>query len=167
VRAIRESLRANGQYRSLVVRLHDGRYTVLAGNHTLQGAAAEGWDGIRCEVVECDDATARRINLVDNRAAERGTYDDDALLALLTSLDGGLSGTGWTDDELHALVSAAAEPASADDPFEEKPLPEGDAEQGEERKEWGVLVTCTDEEQQTVLLARLDAEGFAVRALIV
>lgn len=96
---IRESLRANGQYRSLIVRkTGDVTYTVLAGNNTLQAMTAEGTAKARCEVIECDDAEALRINLVDNRTSDAGTYDDAALADLLRDLDD-LTGTGYTDSD--------------------------------------------------------------------
>ena len=94
---IRASLRRNGQYRSLVVRaIPDGPLTVLAGNHTLKALAAEGHTTARCELILCDDDTARRINLADNRTADLGTYDNDALAELLSYLEGDYDGTGYT-----------------------------------------------------------------------
>lgn len=103
---IRASLRRNGQYRSLVVReIPNGPLIVLAGNHTMQALAAEGHPTARCEVVLCDDDTARRINLADNRTAELGVYDNDALAELLSYLDGDYEGTGYTEDDVEALIT--------------------------------------------------------------
>lgn len=124
---IRESVRANGQYRSLVVRRRAGSLVVLAGNHTLAALRAEGAATVRCELFECDDDTALRINLVDNRAAELGSYDDEALALLLRQLDDPL-GSGWLDDEIAVLLAddspdgvladAAPEPDLEDDEAE-------------------------------------------------
>ena len=102
---IRKSLRRHGQYRAIVVRVHDGQHTILAGNHTADALQAEGHEAARCELIECDDDEARRIALVDNRTAELGDYDDHALADLLTGLDGDYDGTGWTDEDLEALAS--------------------------------------------------------------
>jgi ParB-like chromosome segregation protein Spo0J len=128
---ILESLARNGQYRSLVVREHDGgTLTVLAGNHTLQALAAHGpgdcgmttrhgdierpcavcgnepWDPVaRCEIVTCDDDTATRINLVDN-ASNDGGYDELALASLIEGLDGDTAGTGYDDADIDRLVTA-------------------------------------------------------------
>lgn len=122
---IRESLRTNGQYRSLIVRSSgDTKYTVLAGNNTLQALTAEGTAKARCEVIECDDAEALRINLVDNRTADAGSYDDAALADLLKNLDD-LTGTGYTSDDtwmfppepvpsLDALAEEYGEPEEGD-----------------------------------------------------
>lgn len=106
VDAIRASLKKNGQYRSLVVReIPNGPLIVLAGNHTMQALTAGGHETARCEIVHCDDATARRINPADNRTAELGTYDTDALAALLAELDGDTQGTGYTEDDIRLFTA--------------------------------------------------------------
>ncbi|WP_327415421.1 ParB/Srx family N-terminal domain-containing protein [Streptomyces sp. NBC_01233] len=147
VGAILTSLTRNGQYRALVVReTEPGRYVVLAGNHTTQAIAAHGpgdcgmtvkagdeerpcgvcgnqeWEpSARCEVVHCDDDTATRINLVDNRASDLGTYDEQALADLIGGLDD-LGGTGWSDEDLADLVNAIEEAAAEEEPpAEEQP----------------------------------------------
>jgi DNA modification methylase len=117
VATIQASLRKNGQYRSLVVReIPDGPLIVLAGNHTLQALQAEGATQARCEIVLCDDATARRINLVDNRAAELGEYDSDALAELLSYMDGDYDGTGYTEEDVDALINVEELPPALEDP---------------------------------------------------
>lgn len=125
VDTIRASLRRNGQYRSLVVReIPDGPLIVLAGNHTMQALAAEGHTEARCEIVVCDDATARRINLADNRTAELGKYDNDALSELLSYLDGDYEGTGYAQADVDFLLSyPEPEPAEEPDEVEAGPAP--------------------------------------------
>ncbi|MEU6977768.1 hypothetical protein [Streptomyces sp. NPDC046371] len=39
-------------------------------------------------VCQCDDATARRIVLADNRTSDAGGHDEGALATLLSGLDG-------------------------------------------------------------------------------
>lgn len=130
VAMIRDSLAANGQYRPLVVReTPGGALVVLAGNHTLRALAdhgpgpcgrttrhaerdepcaichGEAWEPTaHCTVYRCDDATARRIVLADNRTSDAGWYDDDALTELLAGLDGDYEGTGYTDTDLTDLL---------------------------------------------------------------
>jgi site-specific DNA-methyltransferase (adenine-specific) len=120
VEAIRASLRKNGQYRSLVVRaVPNGPLVVLAGNHTMLALKAENRSEARCEIIECDDATARRINLADNRTAELGGYEEDALAALLKELDGDYEGTGWAEEDLGDLFGSVEElPPALDEPDE-------------------------------------------------
>ncbi|MFJ4966097.1 DNA methyltransferase [Streptomyces sp. NPDC088729] len=110
VDAIRASIRRHGQYRSLVVRATgEDRYMILAGNHTHDALKAEGHATARCEIIECDDDQARRINLADNKLAELGTYDTDALAELLTYLDGDLEGTGYSDADVSELLGTDTE----------------------------------------------------------
>jgi DNA modification methylase len=107
---IRKSIRRHGQYRAIVVRSHDGHLTILAGNHTADALAAEGHETARCELIECSDDEARRINAADNRLGELPDpetgerYDDEALAELLASFDGDFDGTGWTEDDLETLL---------------------------------------------------------------
>lgn len=130
--AILTSLRRNAQYRALVVReILNGPLIVLAGNHTLAALTKHGpgpcdwthttgtghthpcgicqnqpWQPtVRCELIHCDDATARRINLADNRTSQLGGWDFDALTELLAGLDGDFEGTGYTEIEIERLTN--------------------------------------------------------------
>ena len=105
IKAIAESLRANGQYKPIVV--NKGTKTgrpeeVLVGNHTLQAAISEGWETIDVVIVDVDDDQARRIVLADNRTSDLGAYDDELLLELLMESDD-LDGTAFTAEDVEAL----------------------------------------------------------------
>jgi hypothetical protein len=129
---ILDSLRANGQYKPLTVRRHGETLTILAGNHTFLAllrheeddrAGCADWElsnNRPCQLcinvdrddptalahlIECDDATATRINLVDNRAADVGDYDREALETLLSTLDDDLVGTGYALSEADMFAS--------------------------------------------------------------
>lgn len=111
---IRDSIQEHDQYRALVVRhTPDDRLVVLAGNHTLQAIKELRRPTARCEIIACDDATARKINLVDNRAADAGTYDDRALADILSALDGDFAGTGYDADDLTSILTRLDEPVWA------------------------------------------------------
>lgn len=105
-----ESLEANGQYRSLIVRQAGTELIVLAGNNTMAALEERGDTEARCEIVTCDDATALRVNLVDNKSNDEATYDDEARARLLHLLDGELSGTGYEEDEADAILARFEEP---------------------------------------------------------
>lgn len=148
---ILDSLRHNGQYRGIVAReiTDDPLLTILAGNHTTKALALHGpgdcghtvkvdgkerpcgicgndpaWElTARAEVVECDDDTARKINLVDNRSSEKGSYDRDDLVELLSYMDGDLGGTGYTDADVQLLI---APPPSLDELADTYGDPEAD-----------------------------------------
>lgn len=115
LQTIAASLKANGQYRPIVVRRHtdpNRDEIVLAGNGTL--AAARDllkWESIAATYVECDDRTAKRVVLVDNRANELGGYDEEALAALLSDLQGDFDGTGYEQEDLDDLLDHLAPPS--------------------------------------------------------
>lgn len=103
--AICESLEAHGQYRPIVVQKKTG--FILAGNHTYMAAKQLGWSEIAATYVDCDDAQALRILLVDNRANDLAMYDDRALadvLRDLTATDLGLEGSLFSGDDLDDLL---------------------------------------------------------------
>jgi hypothetical protein len=179
---ISASLAANGQYRSLIVRrTDDGRNIIMAGNHTRAAMVEHGagrctyergrdsdqspcqlcgngpWDGKpRCEVFECSDEEATKINVADNRIPEFSKRDDDALADLLMSLED-LTGSGYTLRDVqmympqeppeltHVEFEASSEPAPA-------------------AQSWGFTVTCELESQRDALMERLSGEGYIVRA---
>lgn len=137
-----ESLAANGQYRSLIVRFTDDhRYVVLAGNHTKLAMVEHGagqcqyergrnddqepcmlcgddeWTGQpRCEVFDCTDEEATKINVADNRIPEFSKRDDQALADLLMSLED-LTGSGYTTEDLRLYLPQ--EPPSLEELSEE------------------------------------------------
>lgn len=105
VDAIKESIRVNGWHGAVVTQQSTG--FIIAGNHRTQAAlelvrgnffpwpdqSAEDWEkekarwkaelaSLPVHVVACDDDTAKRILLADNRTADRATYDDGKLLRL-------------------------------------------------------------------------------------
>lgn len=107
VDAIAESLATNGQYKPITVR--KGTNEVLAGNHTLKAAKQLGWDSIAATWVDCNDEQAARIVLVDNRAADLGTYDFAELADLLGTVTN-LAGTGYDQDDLDTMVHGVQAP---------------------------------------------------------
>jgi hypothetical protein len=107
---IAESLKTNGQYKPITVRA--GTNEVLAGNHTLKAAKKLGWDRIAVTYIDVDDEQAARIVLVDNRANDLATYDDDVLRSLLQELPD-LDGTGYTDYFLDEVGKGIAKEATS------------------------------------------------------
>jgi hypothetical protein len=115
VAMIKDSIQEHDQYRALVVRhTPDDRFVVLAGNHTLEAIKQLRRTTARCEIIACDDQTARKINLVDNRAADAGTYDDQALADILNALDGDFAGTGFDAHDLTSILTRMDEPLWAE-----------------------------------------------------
>jgi len=106
VDAVAASLDRFGQRKPIVARRGDR--TVIAGNHTLQAARRLGWSEIAVVWVDDDDAHAKAFALADNRTAELGGYDEDALLALIEEVHKAdaelLEITGWAEQDMHDLI---------------------------------------------------------------
>jgi DNA modification methylase len=105
VKAIVESIKANGFYCPLVVQ-RSTRY-ILAGNHRWLAARELGMAEIPVIWVDCDDARALRILLADNRTSDLACYDDSKLAELLEGVlgdSGSLSGTGFDANALQELL---------------------------------------------------------------
>lgn len=105
VGAIASSIDANGFYGAVIVQRSTG--TILAGKHRWDAARAEGLAQVPVLWVDVDDERATRIVLADNRTADLAAYDDvllSELLAELAQSDAELAGTGWTGDDLDALL---------------------------------------------------------------
>jgi len=100
---IAESLEKTGQYRPILVNERDMQ--VLAGNHTYLAARKLGWTHVYASFVDVDDDVAKRIVLADNKTADAGTYDESILAELLASLPD-VSGTGFNQEEMDALLSS-------------------------------------------------------------
>lgn len=103
--AIERSIRAHGFYGAIIAQQSTGH--VLAGNHRLEAAIRVGLEQVPVIWVDCDDDTATRILLTDNRLAEKATRDPETLATLLDSLQAttdGLGATGYTPTDLGSLL---------------------------------------------------------------
>lgn len=152
---IAQSIETNGQYRPLVV--NRGTKTkrpneILAGNHTYAALRHLGRATGAVTFVDVDDQQAARIVVVDNRASDKATNDEDVLKDLLADIDD-LAGTGYTDEEFAKLVGLGGE----DDPDTDPQL--GDVG-------YAIIVNCTDEDHQATLLAAFEEEGLDARPLM-
>jgi DNA modification methylase len=103
--AIRDSLRENRVVRAVVVNTRTKPWVILAGNGTVEAHRLEGYDQVLASLVDVDEQTATRINLVDNRSPELATTRQDALAALLKRLNGNLQGTGYKTQDLDRLLA--------------------------------------------------------------
>ena len=125
VDAVKASLERFGQRKPIVVRKSDR--VVIAGNHTLQAAQALGWSEIAVVWVDDDDAMSKAFALADNRTAELGDYDEDALAALIGevgALDPELlEATGWDSKSVSELLATMQTelPVDVDDIPDEVP----------------------------------------------
>jgi hypothetical protein len=105
VTAIRASLARFGQQTPIVV---DASNVVRKGNGTLVAARALGWETIRVVRTPLAGVDAAAYAIGDNRTSELAEWDDDALAATLEAIrsepDFPLDATGFTTDEVDALL---------------------------------------------------------------
>jgi len=94
-RAVNESVERNGFFGGILIQKSSGY--VIAGNTRYRVMSNEGAATIPGFWVDCDDETATRIMLADNRTSDLAFYDDEALFTLLRGLvdSEGLDGTGY------------------------------------------------------------------------
>ncbi len=144
VEAIKRSLVKFGQYRSIVARRNGLGGEILAGNHTYHAAKELGWTSIAVAWIECDDGEAARLVAWDNRSSDLGHNDEDALAEFLGDLPD-LAGTGYGRAELDEITERLAHAAP---------------------RVYGVVIDCSDEDDQVALLAELEDSPYTVRALL-
>ena len=141
VAELRSSLEMFGQYRPLVL---DPDGVVLAGNGMLLAMQALGWEEAQAVVYEdLTDSERAKLILADNRLAEMGTTDYDAVDRLLRELDD-FEVPGYDADVIRDLL-ATTEDALA------------------EAEEYGVLPPSEIEAVEREVTARA-ANGYDERA---
>lgn len=102
---IKRSLAKHGQFKPIVANRPTG--DILAGNHVWQSVCELGWTEVAVVWVEVDEEQAREMVLVDNRAAEMGSFNDDALAELLAEVDAGsLIDVGYSEEDLAELLGS-------------------------------------------------------------
>jgi DNA modification methylase len=127
--AIADSLRTFGQVEPLVVQKATGR--VIGGNGRLEVLRSSG--AAECDIVEVDvnDTQAAALGIALNRTAELAEWDDQALTKILQSLpEDALSVTGFSNEDLNALIEELSPPQTAEDEVPE-PLPEPVSRRGD------------------------------------
>jgi hypothetical protein len=118
VEAVARSLGAFGQRKPVVARVETGE--VIAGNHTFMAAQRLGWPEIAVVWVEDDETTAKAFALADNRTAELGGYDTDALASMISDVlaeDADLlAAASFTADDLAELLADTTQPDDTEEP---------------------------------------------------
>ena len=105
VGAIHESIETNGWYGAVIAQ-HSTRY-ILAGHHRIIAAQHSDMQSVPVILLDCDDATALRILLGDNRIAALAATNSEHLAETLTQLaaTGDLAGTGYDTADLDELLT--------------------------------------------------------------
>lgn len=170
---IEDSIDNNGWYGAIIAQKSTAY--ILAGNGRYRTALKRKATHIPVIWRDVDDETALRILLVDNKSADAGTYDEDMLHQVLSSLVS-LDGTGY-GDALHTLekrLAAEAEEAAANSVAQDAPDPEpdptpagpsdpsdgspespADVPKDQYTPDFGIMLTCESEEDQQDLYEAL------------
>jgi ParB-like nuclease domain/DNA methylase len=125
VSAIIASIKANQFYGACTVQRSTGY--ILAGNHRWLAARECELTHIPVIWIDCDDATAVRILLVDNRTNDLASYDDPKLAEMLADIlreQGTLDGTGYDGGALDALLAELGQTAGTEGLTEDDAAPE-------------------------------------------
>ena len=107
VEAIKKSLAVNGWYGSVVA--NQSTKHILAGNHRVMAAKALGWETVPVQWVDVTPEEELRILVVDNRTTRIGQDDTTKITDILAELSNtsiGLDGTGYSADDLDALIDS-------------------------------------------------------------
>lgn len=102
---IMQSIERNGFYGAITAQKSTG--FICRGNHTHEALRRLGWTEVPVEYGDFDDATARRILLIDNRLPDMSTYNPEALVDLLRTIEieDDWSGTGYDPNDLDELLA--------------------------------------------------------------
>ena len=166
VEAIRASIRANQFYGVCVVQRSTGY--ILAGSHRWKAAKAEGLAEVPVVWKDVEGPDAIRILLADNRTADLGGYDHQLLDSLIEGLgELEIEGSGWDLSELEAIERRREEQqrrdqeAAKDETNDPLPIPDDEPI----ARQYGVLVVCTDEDEQRQVYDKVRGLGREVRVL--
>lgn len=158
---IEESLKRYGAARSIVI---DETDRILAGNGTIDAASRSGIDKVRIIETDGDEIIAVRrkglseeekvgLALADNRTSDLSEWDAQMLAQLSTEHD---ILPWFSEDDISELLGKEDSDFDPDDPEDQS---------GKIDDVFQIIVNCTSEEEQTILLNRLLEENYECRAL--
>jgi ParB-like chromosome segregation protein Spo0J len=150
--AVAASLSRFGQQKPVVC---DSGGRLIAGHATLLAARRLGWTHLAAVRSDLAGPERTAYGIADNRTAELAAWDTQALAAALAELQpsaDALAATGFSLEEMEALLAATGESATA--PASAAPEPH----------RWTIFIECVSEQEQKRLLKRFAAQGLKCRA---
>jgi DNA modification methylase/PII-like signaling protein len=134
-----ESIQENGFFGALVVQRSTGY--ILVGNHRYKAALALDMNEVPVMFVDVDDEKALKILLVDNKASDEATYNDQVLYEILKEIAEDpvdLVGTGFDLNEMELLGQKIGILPGGDN--EDEPPPDGKFDEKFDKliEKWGV-----------------------------
>jgi hypothetical protein len=147
--SVAASLDRNGWYGAIIAQ--QSTRQILAGHTRRRVLTSTGEQRGPVIWVDCDDETATRILLADNRTAELASWDTEALAALLGEIPD-LMGTGYDAEAFDALVRDLAGPVP-----DEKYAREANAPHYEPSGTQPAVSEMYDQTRTSELLAAIEA----------
>lgn len=161
--AIARSLAGFKQTKNIVVHRFDGKDvdTVIAGNGTLRAATALGWTHIAATRFDGTDDEARAYAIADNRTTDLSRFDDEILgeqLKRLRETFDGIEMTGFDAEDIARIADGFTD-------VDPDALPENDPPEDNYVSQYGVIVICADEAEQTTVYEKLRDEGYNAKVV--
>ena len=158
---LQESIKSFGAARSIVI---DESNTILAGNGTVEAAAAQGINRVRIIETDGDEIIAVKrsglsesekigLALADNRTADLAEWDAQMLQTLASEHD---IAPWFSEDDINELLAKDDE-FDPDDPTEDQSHKIDAVFQ--------IIVNCRNEEEQTATLDYLLGQGLDCKAM--
>lgn len=156
-------MQRNGRYG--VVYVQSSTRRILAGHGRRKAYRKLRVTAVDVLWLDVPDDVAARIVAADNRSAELGGYDGNALAAYLREQEaaGNLDGTGYSSDDVATIARAAL----ALDAPHAAPTATADADDDaddDEGSSYHVVVVLPNRKGQRALLSELKGRGLACRA---
>lgn len=133
---------------------------IIAGHTRLLAAQKLKLPTVPVRFMDLDPAEAHILALADNKLGENGEWNDELLHAtvgmLVSAGEDLLDGTGFGQSEIDSLCDGIVD--KVDDE-------EAGPELGEDLA-YSVVVKCKDERDQSMLLERLERDGYSCKPLI-
>jgi hypothetical protein len=156
IQKVADSIRRFGFGAPIVARRENGE--IIAGHTRFRAAKLLGLKRVPVRLLDVSESDAHLLALADNKLGEIAEWDDQAVAELLSTssfVDASLA--GWDFNELGKLAESMIGGQDSN----------GDAsEKLGNNLSYSVIVECADEDAQTALLERLEAEGLTCKPLV-
>jgi site-specific DNA-methyltransferase (adenine-specific) len=163
VRLLMKSIRRFGFGAPMLARLANNE--IIAGHTRWAAAKRLGHKTVPVRFMDLSEDEAHAHAIGDNKTAEYGEWHDDKLQAALRELESHdvnlTDGIGFGDDELDEIMVADDDEFDMDDDGMS-----GGGKGGSGHLKYRILVECTGEEDQSILLTQLESMGRSCKPLM-
>lgn len=157
VPAVAASIKRFGFASPIIARKADGE--IIAGHTRIKAAQSLGLKSVPVRYMDLDAADAHLLAVADNKLNEKADWSSGLgdVLSEFSFTDVKIA--GWDSDELEKMSSGIIGSSSSDDGGES-------GTRLGETLTYQVVVTCTDEVEQTELIERLESDGLKCQPVV-